>query len=73
MSKIFNFDSLSDSPEASKRLKSPIFHGEGELIQPSRNIGIDDNKNRERILEHPISKLVLILEANDISSPTKEA
>ena len=45
MSKIFNFDSLSDSPEASKRLKSPIFHGEGELIQPSRNIGIDDNKN----------------------------
>ena len=34
-------------------------------------LGIDDNNNRERILECPISKLVLILEANDIDSPTK--
>ena len=36
-------------------------------------LGIDDNNNRERILECPISKLVLILEANDIDSPTKGA
>ena len=34
-------------------------------------LGIDDNSNRKRILERPISKLVLILEANDIDSPTK--
>ena len=32
-------------------------------------LGIDDNNNREQILEHPISKLVLILEGNNISSP----
>ena len=36
-------------------------------------LSIDDNNNRERILERPISKLVLILEANDIDSPTKGA
>ena len=36
-------------------------------------LGTDDNNNRERILERPISKLVLILEANDIDSPTKGA
>ena len=35
-------------------------------------LGTDDNNNRERILERPISKLVLILEANDIDSPTRE-
>ena len=34
-------------------------------------LDIDDNNNREQILECPISKLVLILEANDIDSPTK--
>ena len=28
----------------------------------------DDNSNREQILECPISKLVLILEVNDIDS-----
>ena len=36
-------------------------------------LGIDDNNNREQILEHPISKLVLIVEANNINSPTKGA
>ena len=36
-------------------------------------LGIDDNNNRERTLECPISKLVLILEVNDIDSPTKGA
>ena len=36
-------------------------------------LGIDDNNNCEEILEHPISKLVLILEANNIDSLTKEA
>ena len=36
-------------------------------------LGIDDNSNRERILKRPFSKLVLILEANDIDSPTKGA
>ena len=36
-------------------------------------LGTDDNNNREEILEHPISKLVLILEANNIDSLTKGA
>ena len=36
-------------------------------------LGIDDNSNRKRILERLISKLVLILEDNDIDSPTKGA
>ena len=36
-------------------------------------LGIGDNNNREQTLERPISKLVLILEANDIDSPKKEA
>ena len=36
-------------------------------------LGVDDNNNRERILEQPISKLVLILEASHIDSPTMEA
>ena len=36
-------------------------------------LGIDDNNNRDQILERPISKLVLILEANDSDSPTKGA
>ena len=31
-------------------------------------LGIDDNSNREQILEHSISNLVLILEANNIDS-----
>ena len=36
-------------------------------------LGIDDNNNRKRILERPISKLILILEANDMDSPKKRA
>ena len=36
-------------------------------------LGIDDNNNCKQILEHPSSKSVLILEANDITSPTKGA
>ena len=36
-------------------------------------LDIDDNNNREQILECPISKLVLILEGNNIDSPSKEA
>ena len=39
----------------------------------TRHLGIDDNNNHEQILERPISNLVLILEANDINSPTKGA
>ena len=35
--------------------------------------GIDDNSNHEWILECPISKLVLILEGNNMDSPTKRA
>ena len=34
-------------------------------------LGIDGNNNRERILERPISKMILILEANDMDSPMK--
>ena len=34
-------------------------------------LGIDDNNNCERIVECPVSKLVLILEDNDIDSPRK--
>ena len=36
-------------------------------------LGIDDNSNREQILECPISKLVLILETNNIDSSRKGA
>ena len=36
-------------------------------------LGIDYKSNRERILERPVSKLVMILEANDIDSPTRGA
>ena len=36
-------------------------------------LGTDGNSNRERILERPVSKLVLILTANDIDSPKKGA
>ena len=36
-------------------------------------LGIDGNNNREGILECPISKLVLILEASDIDLPVKGA
>ena len=36
-------------------------------------LGIDDNNNCERTLECPISKLVLILQANNIDSPMKGA
>ena len=35
--------------------------------------GIYDNSNRERILERPVSKLLLILEANNINSSPKRA
>ena len=36
-------------------------------------LGIRNNINHERILERPILKLVMILEPNDIDSPTKGA
>ena len=36
-------------------------------------LGIRNNINRERILERPILKLVMILEPNDINSPMKGA
>ena len=44
-----------------------------ELLGVTLLLGIDDNNNREQILECPISKLVLILEGNNIDSPSKEA
>ena len=36
-------------------------------------LGIDDNRNCEQILEHPISIFVLILEANNVNPPMKGA
>ena len=53
---------IKTNPDDQRILRSVTLH-----------LGIDDNNNRERILERPISKLVLILEANDIDSPTKGA
>ena len=39
-----------------------------ELLGVWQLLGIDDNSNCEQILEHSISNLVLILEANNIDS-----
>ena len=58
--------------EDAPRNQWPLF----KIIRIVRSVtlllGIDDNNNREQILECPISKLVLILEANDIDSPMRE-
>ena len=46
---------------------------QGIVRSVTQLLGTDDNNNRERTLERPISKLVLILEANDIDFTTKGA
>ena len=43
---------------------------QGIVRSVTQLLGIDDNNNRQRILECLISKLVLILKANDVDSPT---
>ena len=62
-----------DAPRNQRPLCEIIEINQGIVRSVTVLLGIDDNSNRERILERSISKLVLILEANDIDSPTKGA
>ena len=46
-------------------------HDQGIVRSVTLLLGIDDNNNHEQTLERPISKLIFILEANNIGSPKK--